>query len=94
MLSPCGSPFAQKLHDSPLHTEPEHSWKIEEEGHEDEVEGHPLVIGVVHDGAPGVHLPGVPGAAGAPELPRDPQAGVHPAVALQHSQLNPLASLK
>ena len=94
MWSPCGSPLAQKLHDSPLHTEPEHSGKIEEEGHEDEVEGHPLVVGIVHDWAPGVHVPGVHGAAGAPELPGDPQAGVHPAVALQHAQLYPLASLK
>ena len=49
-LSPCGCSFAEKLHESALDVEPPHAGEVEQEGHEDQVEGHPLVVRVVHDG--------------------------------------------
>ena len=47
--TPCCCPLAEELHEAALHAEPEHARQVEHEGHEDEVERHPLVVGVVHD---------------------------------------------
>ena len=47
--------LAKELHEPPLHHDPEHAGKVEEERQEDEVQRHPLVVGVVHDGG-GVHV--------------------------------------
>ena len=48
-MSPCSSPLAEELHEATLDIEPPHAGEVEQEGHEDQVEGHPLVVGVVHD---------------------------------------------
>ena len=47
--------LAKELHEPPLHHDPEHAGQVEEERQEDEVQRHPLVVGVVHDGG-GVHV--------------------------------------
>ena len=48
-MSPCSCPIAEELHEAALHAEPPHAGEVEQEGHEDQVEGHPLVVRVVHD---------------------------------------------
>ena len=45
-----GGPLAEELHEASLHDEPAHARQVEEEGEDDEVERHPLVVGVVHHG--------------------------------------------
>ena len=45
-----GGPLAEELHEAALHDEPAHAGQVEEECEDDEVERHPLVVGVVHDG--------------------------------------------
>ena len=52
LYEPGGGALAEELHEAALHDEPEHPWEVEEEGKEDQVEGDPLVVGVVHDGGP------------------------------------------
>ena len=45
-----GGALAEELHEAALHDEPAHARQVEEECEDDEVERHPLVVGVVHDG--------------------------------------------
>ena len=47
--------LAKELHEAALHHDPEHPGKVEQDGQEQEVERHPLVVGVVHYGG-GVHV--------------------------------------
>ena len=46
---PGGGSLAEKLHEPALHHEPEASRHVEDDGEEDEVKWHPLVVGVIHD---------------------------------------------
>ena len=46
---PCGGSFAKELHETTLHHQPEASRHVKYDGKEDEVQGDPLVIGVVHN---------------------------------------------
>ena len=41
--------FAKELHETTLHHQPEASRHVKYDGKEDEVQGDPLVIGVVHN---------------------------------------------
>ena len=52
---PCCCSLAKELHESALHHDPEHPGQVEQDGEEQEVERHPLVVGVVHYGG-GVHV--------------------------------------
>ena len=45
-----GRPFAEELHESALHDEPQTSRQVEDHRQEDEVDRDPLVVGIV-DGA-------------------------------------------
>ena len=47
---PCCCSLAKELHEAPLHHDPEHPGQVEQDGEEQEVERHPLVVGVVHYG--------------------------------------------
>ena len=47
--------LAKELHEAPLHHDPEHPGQVEQDGQKQEVQRHPLVIGVVHNGG-GVHV--------------------------------------
>ena len=49
MVSPCCCSLTEKLHQTSLNIQPEHSREIEEKGHEYEVERDPLVVCVVDD---------------------------------------------
>ena len=90
-----GGPLAEELHEASLHDEPAHAGQVEEEGEDDEVERHPLVVGVVHDGdavllpllqrdAPELHAGGAGALVGLGDVP----GGVHPAVGVQHAPVN------
>ena len=46
---PGGGSFAKELHETTLHHQPEASRHVKYDGKEDEVQGDPLVIGVVHN---------------------------------------------
>ena len=46
---PGGGSLAKELHEAALHHEPEASRHVEDDGEEDEVKWHPLVVGVIHD---------------------------------------------
>ena len=48
-LLPGGSSFAKELHETALHHEPEASRHVEYDSQEDEVQGDPLIVGVVHN---------------------------------------------
>ena len=52
---PGGGPLPEELHEPPLHHDPEHPGQVEDHSHEYEVERHPLVVRVVHDGG-GLHV--------------------------------------
>ena len=43
-------PFPEELHEAALHHEPSQPRDVERHGQEQEVEGHPLVVGVVDHG--------------------------------------------
>ena len=45
---PGGGSFAKELHETALHHQPEAARHVKYDGKEDEVQGDPLVIGVVH----------------------------------------------
>lgn len=47
---PDGGALAEELHETSLHGQPEEPRQVEEEGQEDEVEGNPLIVGVVDHG--------------------------------------------
>ena len=53
LYEPGGGALPEELHEAALHDEPEHPGEVEEEGEDHQVERHPLVVGVVHDGGPG-----------------------------------------
>ena len=53
LYEPGGGALAEELHEAALHDEPEHPREVEEEGEDHQVEGDPLVVGVVHNGGPG-----------------------------------------
>ena len=46
---PGGGSLAEELHEAALHHEPEASGHVEDDGEEDEVKRHPLVVRVIHD---------------------------------------------
>ena len=52
LYEPGGGALAEELHEAAFHDEPEHPREVEEEGEDHQVEGDPLVVGVVHDGGP------------------------------------------
>ena len=48
MFSPGGGSFAEELHETALHHEPEAARHVKYDSEEDEVQGDPLVIRVIH----------------------------------------------
>ena len=48
-LSPGSCSLSKQFHQPSFHFEPNVSWKIEEEGKEGEIQGHPLVVGIVNN---------------------------------------------